>query len=157
MAVESLLSWSVIEYEKRHKGVDWFWGVGIVTIAVSLIAIVFGNILFGILILVSGGALIGLGFHHPRPITYHITTEGILEGEQFFPFKNIRSFSVNEDDYTRPTLLIEVSRWFLPVVSIPLPDHAGSDSVRGMLRGRIRENDELKEPMFHYLLDILGL
>ena len=47
------LSWQAHEYHHTEKTSDWYWIVGIVTVSLALICIIYNNIILGILILVS--------------------------------------------------------------------------------------------------------
>ena len=48
MAQEVQLEWDVVETPATKKSVDWFWAVGIILLSLAVIAIVFGNPLFGV-------------------------------------------------------------------------------------------------------------
>src|SRR3989338_6011647 len=47
------ISWDAYEYEYKHKGRDWFWGVGIITTALAVSSVVLGNITFAGVIVAS--------------------------------------------------------------------------------------------------------
>ncbi len=156
MAENIMLSWNVVEAPAVKKSIDWFWAVGIIIVSLAIIAIVFGNPLFGIFLIVVFFTLFILSHKRPQTVRYALTKDGIVEGDRFFPFTDIKHFYVDETTYLVPTLLIDIKRWFLPIVSIPLPVEIRPDDVRMYLRPKLMEK-ELKEPIFHHLFEMFGL
>lgn len=156
MNEEVLLSWDVVEAPPVKKSVDWFWAVGIIIISLAVISIVFGNPLFGVFLIVILFTLIVLSHKRPQTVRYVFTKDGILEAQRFFPYANLKSFYVDETLYATPTLLIEIKRWFLPIISIPIPESISPADVRSTMRSHVLER-ELKEPIFHHLFEIFGL
>lgn len=156
MASEVLLQWNVVEAPPVKKSTDWFWAVGIILISLAVVAISFGNQLFGIFLLVILFTLYVLSHKRSQTVHYAITKDGIYEGNVFYSFSNIKNFFVDENTYTGPTLLIEVKRWFLPILSLPIPSEIAPQDVRMYLRASLHEH-EIKEPVFQHLFEILGL
>jgi|JI6StandDraft_1071083.scaffolds.fasta_scaffold12662_6 hypothetical protein len=156
MAQDTMLEWNVVETPPVKKSVDWFWAVGIIILSLAVIAIVFGNPLFGVFLVVVLFVLFVLTHKHPRTIHYILTKDGIFEGERLYLFSNLKSFYVDETTYHVPTLLVEVKRWFLPIVSIPLPQEIAPQDIRMYMRPYLMER-ELKEPLFHHLFEMFGL
>ena len=156
MNEEVLLSWNVVEAPPVKKSVDWFWAVGIIIISLAVISMVFGNPLFGVFLIVVLFTLIVISHKRPQTVHYVFTKDGLFEGDRFFPYTNIKSFYVDETHYMMPTLLIEIKRWFLPIVSISIPESIQPSSVRMHMRTYVMER-ELKEPVFHHLFEIFGL
>ena len=64
MAIEPLISWSAPEHLYVEKHTDWYWTVGIITLALAAVAFIFGQVITGILILV---AALALTLHASRP------------------------------------------------------------------------------------------
>ena len=48
------IEWDAHEYEHKERNRDWFWAVGIISVSLAVVAVIFGNIIFAILILRSG-------------------------------------------------------------------------------------------------------
>ena len=70
--MDDSLKWSAPEYHHYKRSTDWFWAVGIITICISILAFVFDNALFGVLILLSAGILIFYTLRVPEEIQYEI-------------------------------------------------------------------------------------
>ena len=100
--------------------------------------------------------LVVLTHKHPRTIRYTLTKSGIFEADRLYAFSNLKSFYVDETTYETPTLLLEVKRWFLPIVSISLPSEIAPQDIRMYMRPNLMER-ELKEPLFHHLFEMFGI
>ena len=114
------IEWQAPEYIHKDRTVDWFWAMGLVTLAVCLLAIWIHNYLFAIFILISGCCLALFNIRHPENINFSITTEGITMGKDKYNWKSIKSFNIKNDS-ENPKLLIQTSKYFLPVYTIPVP------------------------------------
>jgi hypothetical protein len=108
------VSWISREYKREEKTVDWYWTIGIAAVIGAIVAFYFGNILFGILIIVSGAMIFLLHIHEPREVNYEINQDGIFINNQKIEFKNILFFDIKEDpEDTR--LKIMTKDKFMPV------------------------------------------
>jgi len=116
------IEWSVPEYNHKERDNDWFWTLGLVTLVACGLAIWFHNYIFAIFIFISGCCLIMFTLRHPEDVTYIIETKGLSMGKDLYPWKNIKSFNIKKiEDGTEDKLLIETSKYFLPIYTIPLP------------------------------------
>ncbi len=152
-AHQTLLAWQAYEYEFREKSTDWFWALGIITIAGAVAAFLFHDVLFGIFILIAGATLAMYGVRKPQLQNYQITEGGILIDKYFFPYNNITSFYVTKDPYHN-VLLIHTDRMMMPVITIPLIDVAPPE-VEDILRRHLPEIP-MDEPVFHKIMDRIG-
>lgn len=151
--MEPLLAWETYEYEPRSHSQDWYWIVGIITVAIVVISIILGNPLLGIILAL--GALI-LGFfttRHPELHTVALYEKGIQVDKVLYPYENLHSFAVVEKDVL-PKLIIQPKRWFLPYIILKINGHA-PESVEEILRPYLPE-DEHVEPIIYKILDYLG-
>ena len=46
---ETLL-WEAYEYEPKERSADWYWIVGIIALAICVVSLIYGNIIFAILV-----------------------------------------------------------------------------------------------------------
>ncbi|KKW40533.1 MAG: hypothetical protein UY91_C0041G0006 [Parcubacteria group bacterium GW2011_GWB1_55_9] len=49
MAQDVLLEWKGREYDHNPKSADWYWALGIIAVAATVAAILFGNYLLAVL------------------------------------------------------------------------------------------------------------
>ena len=63
MSAQSLISWNAPEHYHVEKTNDWYWAVGIITLALAVVCIMFGQVLtLFILPLIPGVAVFMRGY-----------------------------------------------------------------------------------------------
>lgn len=89
---EEVRSWQVDEYARHERGPVWYAVAFLIALSFVLYAIVTRNFLFA-LIVIMGGVVIGLSaLREPQKIPFQVTTRGVSLGNQFVPFRELRSF-----------------------------------------------------------------
>ena len=149
------IEWSAPEYSHKERSNDWFWTIGIITIIACGIALWLRNNVFAIFLLISGGCLIMFTMRHPRDITYIIETKGLSMGKDLHPWKDIKSFNIKDDEpgiYAK--LLIETSKYVLPIYTIPLPKNE-MDEVKEVLL-KVSKRSEINESQSMLFMEKLG-
>lgn len=123
----ALLEWEGREYDHNPKSTDWYWALGIVAVAGAVAAILFGNYLLALLIILAAAALALHAAKEPPLHRFRLVEQGIVVGNELHPFENMVSFSVLEDveGDLPPMLSIRNESWFSPHLVIPL---AGVDA-----------------------------
>ncbi|MBI2609827.1 hypothetical protein HYW53_01465 [Candidatus Giovannonibacteria bacterium] len=141
----TLSAWEAPEFEYHEKRSDWYWAVGIVTIAFFAVAIILQNFLFAILILLAGLSFSMYGAKRPRVISFAITSRGLKIGKVLYPFDNLKSFWLNYDPPHVKELYIISKKVFMPQISIPL-GNANPNQIREHLL-KFLEEKEIHEPL----------
>ncbi len=118
----ALLEWEGQEYEHNPKEADWYWALGIITVAGTIASILFGNYLLAFLIVVAAGAI---GLHaakKPHTHQFRLTEQGLVIGNDLHPFERMTSFSVLEDIEGKlpPILSVKTESWLSPHLVVPL-------------------------------------
>ena len=134
---------------------NWYWALGIVAVCVALISVLFGNLLFGIIILVAAFTLALLAQTPPPLVEFHITERGIRINERMHRFEDCIAFWVEDHDADPPLLLVDTTQWMSPNLVIPLVD-IDPYEVRAFLSRKIEERP-MKEPVAHKILEAFGL
>jgi hypothetical protein len=122
MAQNVLVEWEGVEYDHNPKSTDWYWSLGIIAVAGAAAAVLFGNYLFAILILIAAAA-IALHASRKSPVhRFRLVEEGIVIGDELHPFSRMVSFSVLEDVHEKlpPMLSIKTESWLSPHLIVPL-------------------------------------
>ena len=146
--------WEAPEHYYQEKGGDWYFSLAVITIAVVVAALMFGNILFALLLALSGFALGIIGAKRPSIVPFAVTVRGIRVGDELYPFSTLNSYHIDEEDFRGPQLIILTKKHFLPLLVIPIP--AGYiDDIEDILQGRIKE-ELLQEPLFMRVLEKFG-
>ena len=148
------VTWEGYPHHHIERGQDWFWMLGIATVALTIAAILIGDILFGVLIFIAG-IVSGLqALREPKLASYAVTLRGIQVDEAIFPYATLESFYINEEDVHGPVLLIKSQKLFMPLIVIPLPEEAIND-IEAIIASRLPE-EHLEEPFLHKALEVIG-
>lgn len=148
------IRWQAFEHDHTPRGSDWFWALGIVALCIALISAIFGDLLFGVLVLVAAGTLALLARVPPTLIKFELSDRGIRIGETMHRFEEIIAFWVEEHDADPPVLLVDTTKWMSPNFSIPLVD-VDPKAVRAFLLERAEETP-MKESGAHKILEFFG-
>jgi len=149
------LEWKTFEHEHIHKGADWFWALGIISVAGAVTSIIFSNILFAGVILI--GAFV-LGMHAakgPSMVHFRISNRGIIIDNIMHPYTSLESFWVDDEDkHATPKLLIKSKKLLSPHIVIPLK-HVSPEDVRDQLLEYIDEEED-SEPLAQKIVEFFG-
>jgi len=148
------VSWDAPEHYHIEKGGDWFFALTIITVAVVVVAIFLGNILFALLCGIAGTVLAIAAGRPPRIINYSVSVRGIKIGGESYPFTGLKAFDIVEDDPRGPQLLVLTQHHFMPLLVMPLPEEY-IDDIEDLIAGRLPE-EQLKEPFFNKVLEFFG-
>ncbi|MCD5381598.1 MAG: hypothetical protein LR008_03415 [Candidatus Pacebacteria bacterium] len=148
------ITWEAPEHHHVEKGNDWFFALTIIIIAFVIVAILYDNTLFALLIGLSGGALAMSAAKRPSIIPYAITVRGVKIDDQLYPHSTLGSYHIDEEDPRGPQLLIKSNRKMMPLMVLPIPvDQV--DNIETILRDKLEE-EELAEPLLVKVLELFG-
>ena len=144
------IEWSAPEYTHKERGNDWFWALGLITIVVCGIAIWLKNYVFAVFLAVAGCTLIMFTMRHPQNVTFIVETKGLTMGKDLHLWKDVKSFNIkNNEKDVYAKLLIETSKYFLPIYTIPFPKEKMDEIKETLLKVIPRsEIDESKSMVF---------
>ncbi|HET9641465.1 MAG TPA: hypothetical protein VFP46_01275 [Candidatus Paceibacterota bacterium] len=127
MARTVFLEWEGREYDHDPKSADWFWSLGIIAVALAVAALLFGNYLFALVVLLASASLALHAAKAPPLHRFRLTDQGLVIGDDLHPFEKMISFSMLEDieGELPPIISIKTESWLSPHLSIPL---AGVDA-----------------------------
>jgi hypothetical protein len=155
MAQHSFI-WETEEYFFQEKTADWYWAVGIIGVSVSILAVIFGNGLFALLILLSTFALALFGSKRPNTVRFEVGKKGVMIGNTLYPFGTLDSFWVEDNRHLgRPSKLMVKSRQLIvPLIAIPL-DEIDPEELRDFLLDHLLEDHHI-EPLGQKVLEYFG-
>ncbi len=152
--VTASVTWEAPEHMHDPKETDWYWVLGIVTLALVVAAVLLGNTLFGLLVLI-GGVVVGIAASRPpKLVQYAITTRGIRIDTNIYPYSTLEAFYIDEEGLNAPQLLVRSVKMFMPLLILPIPPEY-IDEIEEMVASRIPE-EYMEEPLASRVLDILG-
>ena len=152
------LEWKTIEHHHEEKSSDWFWILGIISLATAILAVYFGNILFAIVILLSTFTIVLFIHTKHQEIDVSINKKGIRIDKILYPYTNLESFWIDEEeefDHVQTQLLVKSQKVLQPLIIIPIPDEVDLEDLKNYLLSYIDE-EEMKEPFFNHLMEFLG-
>ncbi len=153
MATEALISWNAPEHFYVEKSPDWYWAVGIITLAIAAVTIIFGNIITGIFVLVAAVTLVIHASHPPKIIYHEINDRGIIANDRFYPFLALESFWIPHDE--QPSKIILKSRkLFMPYIILFI-DELDPEDIREIMLRYIAETEH-HEHFLHKVMEGLG-
>jgi len=151
--MEPIIEWNAPEHYYYKRSPDWYWSVGIVAITGAVLACIFGNVIFGILILAAALALSLHAASVPRTIRYQINDRGLVVDGTLYPFLNLHSFWIDHL-HPEPKILLKSQKFFMPFISIPI-DEVNPENVRSVLLRYIAETEHV-EPLSLRILEVMG-
>ena len=150
------ISWQEYEHDYNEKSKDWYWSLGILMVTASILAIIFGNYIFGVLIIVTGVCLAVVGSKEPRLVEFELNKMGVKIGKKLFPYATLENFWVqdNTEHGRKSHLLIKSKKTAVPLIVIPMGD-IDPEEIRDFLLYNVLEK-ELHESLSQLILERLG-
>jgi hypothetical protein len=151
---QEVIAWDAPEYHYIEKSSDWFWMLGIISISIAVLCILFGNTLFGIFISV-GAISAGLyAAREPALAHYELQPKGILSGTVFYPYSTLDSFWIDEH-HPLPRIILKSKKMLMPHIIVPF-NHIHPDDIKDYLLDHLKE-EEHKTSLAHRWLEHIGL
>ncbi len=146
------IAWEAHEYEHRHHGSDWYWAFGIITIALFVAALLFNNILLGMVILLGAFSIILHTFKKPPLISFEINERGILVNKRLYLWISLKSFGLVHHPF--PRIYLQSKKGIMPFIVIPFEDE-DYVYIRDFLKDFIEEVHH-EEGLLEKFIDVLG-
>lgn len=148
------ITWEALEYIPRKRNTEWYVAVSIVTLAIAVTAILFNNVLFAVLIVVGVFALMLYTARAPKRVEFEISARGIRVDDVLYPYSTLDSFWIS-DATGIPKLLLKSQKFFMPLMTFPLPEDIDSDDIADVLISFLPEVEH-QESLSEHLADRLG-
>jgi len=153
MASEALISWNAPAHFYVEKKPDWFWAVGIITLALAVTSFLFGEFVTGLFVIVAALALVVHASRPPHVVEYHINDRGLAADETLYPFVTLDSFWIPHDEMPSK-ILLKSRKLMMPLIVIYI-DGVDPEDVRQVLLKYIAEAEH-REPFLKKLLEWFG-
>jgi len=148
------ITWEAPEYVYTEKKADWYLVLAIIFGSLIVASVLFNNVLFALLVGVSGGALAVSAARKPRVVPFAVTVRGVRVDDQLYPYSTLKAYYVDEDDARGPQLLVLTKKRFTPIIVIPLPEEY-IDDIEDIMSGKLEEK-LLEEPLMFKVLEKFG-
>lgn len=131
------LSWTTLEFEEKDRHPDWIWYAGLVFVIAAILSFFYGNIFFGIFLIVAGAAVVLFAMRKPKHINIMLDEKEIILDEEHIAYERVRQFWI--DELEKPDkLLLLVKGGFVPMMAIPL-ENVTADTVRTKMKAHAPE------------------
>lgn len=127
-----VIEWQAPEYTFHPKNKNWYSGVLLVAVILSLLSLFTKNFLLVILIIVASFAVMMYGARQPDVVKFAVTHRGVRFHTQIFPYDYLKSFWILEANNQRKLILVS-ERLVLPHVVIPIAEQVNTESLRQYL------------------------
>jgi hypothetical protein len=148
------IEWDAHEYEHKERSSDWFWAVGIVSISLAITSVILGNIIFGILVLLSAFTLSLFASRPPSTLHVTIDEKGITRGKVRYPYQTLQSFWI-DTDHPHKKIILRSEKLFMPLIIVPLGDEVDLEELHENL-SRFLSEEFHSLPLIERILEYLG-
>ena len=138
------ISWQTWEYMPHERSRLWFIISSVIGASLLVYSIATENYLFAIIVLMMGVILLVNSLRHPDRVDVHITDLGLVVGNHFFDYKDIKDFSIIYNPPEVKALYIDFQRIWQPLMVIQLED-TDPNAIREALLPYVFENMEREE------------
>ncbi len=152
--MEKQITWQATDSVRSPKSSDWFWILGIFAVSTSVVAILFHNLFFALLVLIASLTLALLAKRTSANINFKLSENGLSVGRELYPWNTIRAFWI-DTEATSPLLLVDTTKILAPQLSIPIPKYKAKD-VQSLFKKHSKE-EELHEPISNKIIEFFGL
>jgi hypothetical protein len=142
-----------MEFEKKNRHPDWLWTVGLISVIGAVLCFFYGNIFFGIFLIIAGAVVILYALRDPKELNIIIDESGVKINELVIEYKSIPSFWLDENG-KEDKLLLLVKGSFVPMLSLNLVGVKAQD-IREFL-SKFTKEEEMRESRTIALFDRLG-
>ena len=136
---ETLMSWKTLEFERHERSRGWYFWMAAITVALVGWSFWTGNVLFSLIIIMAAILIFILGEKKPRMMDFSVTNLGIVFGEKFFPYKDIKNFWIAYELPDIKNAYFEMQAITSPRLTIGL-DATNPVEVRSTLLEYIKED-----------------
>jgi len=151
---KTAFTWKAPEYPYYEKSSDWYWVLGIIALALIVVAFLMKNFLFVLLVLLGAFAVVLYAVRIPRIITVTISGRGIQIDDRLFPYETLQSFWIFYRPGDHHELSLKSDRTLMPYIKIPLPD-TDPNEIRELLVKYLKEAKQ-EESMVETLARLIG-
>lgn len=131
------VTWTTLEFEQQDRHRDWNWYVGLIAGIIAVVSFFYGNIFFGIFIVIAGVTVIIYALRPPKHLTVIISNDGVSINGEMIPYADVKQFWLDETDKPDKLLLL-VKGSFVPILVLPLQGIT-AETVRNALKPHTTE------------------
>ena len=145
--------WQTPEYHYTERNSDWYWTVGIITAALVIVAFIFGDALFGLVVAISAFALAMFSARKPRMIRVEVSGKGVTIDKVLYQYPTLDSFFVDEGHHRGHRLMLKSKKIMMPLIVVPVD--SDPTELRAFLMSRLKE-EQFDQGFMQLILEKFG-
>lgn len=149
-------SWQTPESVSQEKKKNWYWILGLIALAVIVVAILMTNYLLVVLVVIGVVMIVKQSQRKSESLNIEISEEGINIHDTFHPYESIRSFWIKEKEDGEVILILLTSQAITPLLSVTVPPEIDPLELREYLLDFIVE-EELRQSYTERIIEKIGL
>jgi hypothetical protein len=134
-----LLSWEAWEFPPVERSTRWYVVAALAGLGMLVYALLTANFVFALIIVMFAVIMLMRDLKKPARVMAAVTSEGLVFNNEFYPYRDIKDFSVIYEPPAVNTLYVGFASRLTPILSIPLED-ADPNEVRKQLLPFVFEN-----------------
>lgn len=150
----SPVSWEAEEYIPKDHNSWWYFGLIVVTAALSTLAVFIKAWTFLALVIVAAITILVSRIRPPRKIHYTLDEKGLTEETKFYDYQNFRAFGIVKDGNVYSAVLIPKKRLGINV-RVYFPSESGEVIVDNL--GAHLPMEEVKEDFLDKIVKFLHI
>lgn len=134
-----IFAWETWEFSPVERSKRWYVVATAIGLAMLIFALMSANFVFALIVVMFAVIMLMRDLRKPTRVQVAITTDGIVFHHEFYPFSEIKDFSVIYEPPEVSNLYLGFNNRWSPPLSIPLED-TDPNEVRAQLLPFIFEN-----------------
>lgn len=157
MANSKIIEWQALEHTHVERSADWYWIIWIIALGIVVLSIFFKNFLLALIIILATTIAQVRSKIEPQLITFKITRKGVVAGHTIYPFSELESFwVVDDEDDLYDKIIFRSKKSFMPFLILPYDsDTLNPDELRDYLLDYLDE-EHLEEPVSQKVMEYFG-
>lgn len=146
------LEWSR-EAPPQERSADWYWIVGIMAVALIVVAFLMNNILLATIIGLSAVVMMLLAHMGPEDTQCQLTHRDLAINDTVYPLRDLEAYHIDEKD-GELVLRFKTGHFFVPLVVVHVPEEY-ADEIDEVLASVVPK-EHFEEGVSHRVLEIFG-
>ncbi|MFA5134152.1 MAG: hypothetical protein WC459_05115 [Patescibacteria group bacterium] len=144
------LKWQIPEYPQYHRGKLWYLCAALIGVLLMIYAIISGNFLFTIIIIIS--VLISLisSWRDPKMIDFKLTEDGVIIDGLFYSWDKFQGYWMVKNEEVN-NLGLDLKNWLKTDLYVPV-NGVSLEAVEKFVSKFLKKNLDRKEEPLSYLL-----
>ena len=143
-AGEPVYSWESWEFAPSHRSTLWYILATLFCTGLIIYAVMTNNYLFALIVLMISIIFLVNNLRKPRRQMIHITDNGVVVGEEFYAFQDLKDIAIVYLPPDIKLLYIDFHKFYMPLMTIDL-DAADPNIIRQALLPFVFENLDREE------------